>query len=175
MPSSNEKPETITGGCVCGSVRYIVTFPPNHDFANSVSLLEILTSPSHQPQVRISNIDVQSTTCQCEQCRKNTGSLIFRSHKLPKSAVEFTAKSTFKMYSATPHCERGFCSNCGSFLLWQRDNRDYTCLTVGCFDEPVLSKYGPLLTAARRHLFCEREIPGVTDHLEGTKFQADDE
>ncbi|KAM0258180.1 hypothetical protein ACHAQJ_003948 [Trichoderma viride] len=151
MASSNEIPETITGGCVCGSIRYIVTFPPNHDFANSI------------------------TTCQCEQCRKNTGSLIFRSHRLPRSAVEFTAKPTLKIYSATPHCERGFCNNCGSFLFWQRDNRDYTCLTVGCFDEPVLAKYGPLLTAAKRHLFCQREIPGVTDHLEGAKFQADDE
>ncbi|UKZ74290.1 hypothetical protein TrVFT333_001952 [Trichoderma virens FT-333] len=149
--SSNDKPATITGGCLCASVRYTVTFPPDHDFENSC------------------------TTCQCEQCRKNTGSLIFRSHKLSKSAVEFTAKSTLKLYSATPHCERGFCSDCGSFLFWQRDNRDYTCLTVGCFDEPVLAKYGPLLTMAKRHLFCGREVPGVTDHLAGARFAADDE
>lgn len=32
-----QKPETITGGCVCESVRYVVTFPPDHDFAHSVS------------------------------------------------------------------------------------------------------------------------------------------
>lgn len=35
--SSTDKPETITGGCVCASVRYTVTFPPDHDFTNSVS------------------------------------------------------------------------------------------------------------------------------------------
>ncbi|ETS03424.1 hypothetical protein M419DRAFT_7353 [Trichoderma reesei RUT C-30] len=151
MASSDDTPKNITGGCVCASVRYTVTFPPDHDFANS------------------------STTCQCQQCRKNTGSLIFRSHKVPKSAVAFTARSTLGLYSATPHCERGFCSRCGSFLFWQRDDRDYTCLTVGCFDAPVLARYGPLLTAARRHLFCEREVPGVTDHLVGEKFTGDDE
>ncbi|KAL7930408.1 Mss4-like protein [Trichoderma chlorosporum] len=149
--TSNEKPEAITGGCLCASVRYTVTFPPDHDFANS------------------------TTTCQCEQCRKNTGSLIFRSHRLPKSAVEYTAKSTLATFSATPHCERGFCSRCGSFLFWQRDDRDYTCLTVGGLDGPVLQKYGPLLTVARRHLFCEREVPGVTDHLAGDRFAGDDE
>ncbi|KAL7816636.1 Mss4-like protein [Trichoderma gracile] len=146
MASSDDRPKTITGGCVCASVRYTVTFPPDHDFANS-----------------------------CEQCRKNTGSLIFRSHKVPKSAVAFTARSTLRLYSATPHCERGFCSGCGSFLLWQRDDRDYTCLTVGCFDAAVLARHGPLLTAARRHLFCAREVPGVTDHLEGERFAGDDE
>ncbi|KAL7815859.1 Mss4-like protein [Trichoderma aethiopicum] len=151
MAPSDDKPETITGGCVCDSVRYTVTFPRDHDFANS------------------------SATCQCEQCRKNTGSLILRAHKVPKSAVDFTARSTLKLYSATPHFERGFCSNCGSLLFWQRDDRDYTHLMVGCFDAPVLARYGPLLTAARRHLFCEREVPGVTDHLVGDRFARDDE
>ncbi|KAL6893250.1 Mss4-like protein [Trichoderma evansii] len=151
MAASSEKPETITGGCLCGSVRYIVTFPPNHNFANS------------------------TTTCQCEQCRKQTGSLIFRSHKLPKTAVEFTSKSTLKLYSATPHFERGFCSNCGGYLFWQKDGRGDICLTVGCFDQPVLEKYGPLLTLAKRHFYCEREIPGVTDHLQGNRWPEDDE
>jgi hypothetical protein len=117
----------------------------------------------------------QSTTCQCEQCRKHTGALIYYSHQLPKSAVEFTSKETLKLYSATPHIERGFCSNCGGFLFWQRQDRGGICLTVGCFDKPVLEKYGPLLTAAQRHLFCEREIPGVTDHLQGNKYPRDDE
>ncbi|KAK1252418.1 hypothetical protein MKX08_003605 [Trichoderma sp. CBMAI-0020] len=151
MASSSEKPETITGGCLCGSVRYTATFPPNHDFADS------------------------STTCQCEQCRKNTGALIFYSHQLPKSAVDFTSKETLRLYSATPHIERGFCSNCGGLLFWQTDDRDNICLTVGCFDRPVLEKYGPLLTSAKRHLFCAREIAGVTDHLRGNKYPGDDE
>ncbi|KEY68629.1 hypothetical protein S7711_00509 [Stachybotrys chartarum IBT 7711] len=36
MASSN-KPGTISGGCLCGSIRYSVTFPPGHDFVESNS------------------------------------------------------------------------------------------------------------------------------------------
>jgi len=30
------KPKSITGGCLCGGVRYQVDFPPDHDFRKAV-------------------------------------------------------------------------------------------------------------------------------------------
>lgn len=36
---SFEKPESITGGCLCGSIRYKVVFPKDHDFLKSVRFL----------------------------------------------------------------------------------------------------------------------------------------
>ena len=34
--NSVAKPEFITGGCLCGSIRYRVDFPKDHDFEKSV-------------------------------------------------------------------------------------------------------------------------------------------
>lgn len=31
------KPKTITGGCLCGAIRYRVNFPNGHDLAEDVS------------------------------------------------------------------------------------------------------------------------------------------
>lgn len=34
--AKDTKPHVVQGGCLCGSVRYTITFPPDHDFASSV-------------------------------------------------------------------------------------------------------------------------------------------
>ncbi|KAF7548150.1 hypothetical protein G7Z17_g7254 [Cylindrodendrum hubeiense] len=144
---TSETPENITGGCLCGGVRYIITFPPDFSF--------------------------ESTTCQCSQCRKNSGSLIMRSLNVPLSALKYSSQDTLSTYRATPKAERGFCSKCGSFLSWRNESEQTISLTVGAFDEEVLSRWGVLLTDAKTHLWCEDEIPGVTDHLKGEKWKLD--
>ncbi|KAH8169778.1 glutathione-dependent formaldehyde-activating enzyme domain-containing protein [Sarocladium implicatum] len=149
------RPDTIHGGCLCEAIRYEVKVPDDHDFYCS--------------------------TCQCTQCRKQTGSLIFRIQVFPLSSVTFTppltasTASPLKSYSATPGVARGFCGDCGSFIYWRRESGDNIDLLVGTFDEDDLRKYGETLTTASVHLYCEREIKGVTDHLEGVKYKLDNE
>jgi hypothetical protein len=46
-------------------------------------------------------------------------------------------------------------------------------LAVGCFDKDVMRKHGTLLTKAGCHLYVCDEIPGVTDHLEGERFETE--
>ena len=46
-------------------------------------------------------------------------------------------------------------------------------MLVGCIDQEDLEKYGEVLTTANEHLYCEREIKGVTDHLKGVKYRID--
>lgn len=46
-------------------------------------------------------------------------------------------------------------------------------LGVGTIDKEYLKKYGPLLTSAKRHLWAADTIPGVTDHLEGERWEYD--
>ena len=48
-------------------------------------------------------------------------------------------------------------------------------MAVGTFDQDVLEKYGRLLTEAKIHFYCDREIEGVTDHLKGKKWRLDNE
>jgi hypothetical protein len=45
--STDAKPGTIEGGCLCGGVRYKITLPPNHDFSKGVCLP--ITRPSRRP------------------------------------------------------------------------------------------------------------------------------
>ncbi|CEJ81210.1 hypothetical protein VHEMI01352 [[Torrubiella] hemipterigena] len=141
------KPTEITGGCLCESVRYTIKFPANHDWDDCVG------------------------TCQCTYCRKVTGALFFRFYSIPKECVEFTASSTLQNYEATPGKRRGFCTKCGSYLYYSGITSKNHSLAVGCFDEQYLKEFGPLLTKEGAVLYCKNEIPGVTDHLRGDRFE----
>lgn len=39
-----EKPTMVSGGCLCGSVRYTITFPADHDWDDCVSSDVVLTT-----------------------------------------------------------------------------------------------------------------------------------
>lgn len=100
---------------------------------------------------------------------------MFQEHQAPRSSVTFTADATLRRFYATPGIARGFCYQCGSFLFWHPDDRENMCFAVGCFDKDALKRYGTLLTRARRHLWCADTIPGVTDQLEGDRWEYDNE
>ncbi|KAI2617101.1 glutathione-dependent formaldehyde-activating GFA [Hypoxylon sp. NC1633] len=135
------KPKSITGGCLCGSIKYRANFPEDHDFLKS------------------------SGSCQCTQCRRNTGALIFLAHAVAVNDFTFlTSTETLKNYYATPGCQRGFCTNCGSFLYWRGDTHDSMGIAVGTVDPEFLSEFGfALANTSGNNLFCENEIKGVTD------------
>ncbi|KAI1801735.1 Mss4-like protein [Daldinia bambusicola] len=137
------EPASITGGCLCRSIRYQVDFPIGHDFLKG------------------------SGSCQCTQCRRNTGALIFISHTAPLSGFRYlTSTETLKKYYATPGIQRAFCTNCGSFLYWRDESRDDIEIAVGCVDPEFLSEFGFALANASGHnVWCENEIKDVTDHF----------
>ncbi|WYZ39286.1 hypothetical protein EsH8_III_001200 [Colletotrichum jinshuiense] len=180
------KPSFVTGGCLCGSVRYRVDFPSTHDFVTACQ------------------------TCQCTQCRRTTGALFFPIHSVAKSALTFTpdpaaaadesssatratpttaAPAKLKSYRATPGAERCFCADCGSFLFWRCEGDDTLDLAVGCIDPEFVfgeervpggegagrkryEGFGRALAGATTHLWCANEIAGVTDRmLRGKKME----
>ena len=74
----------LTGGCLCGAVRYEAREPP-----------------------------FWSGHCHCQNCRKHTGAAfatdaMFRSDELSWTGDEPT------FYKSSEVCERGFCPTCGS-------------------------------------------------------------
>ncbi|KAL0937558.1 ribonuclease p complex subunit [Colletotrichum truncatum] len=174
------KPTSITGGCLCSSIRYRVDFPPSHDFVSAVSSIQL----SHFPEV---------TFCEC--C------LFLSLHSVPRSAFTFipsamtkdTATSeptTLKSYRTTPGAERCFCGDCGSFLFWRSDAEDEMYLAAGCVDPEFLfgeergpegdeaagkqrnEGFGRALAGAKTHVWCANEIAGVTDSmLRGKKIE----
>ncbi|KAJ3539851.1 hypothetical protein NM208_g5320 [Fusarium decemcellulare] len=170
-PSIGPTPKTITGGCLCGSLRYKVTFPSSHDFVES------------------------SCTCQCTQCRKQTGGLFLASYGVSIAALEWTSdtETNLARYRATSNISRGFCKNCGSFLFWHPDGRDKISMAIGSVDPLYLFGEGAEETAGSevpkegfgRALcsgfgpseWCKNEIKGITDDMpllhKGTRSQGD--
>ncbi|MDJ0858862.1 MAG: GFA family protein [Dinoroseobacter sp.] len=79
----------MTGGCLCGTVRYKLTTPPKGIGA-----------------------------CHCGMCRKFSGGIEL-GIEVPAEGVEFIADDSLRIYSSSDWAERGFCSICGSSLFWR--------------------------------------------------------
>ncbi|KAH7043172.1 Mss4-like protein [Macrophomina phaseolina] len=175
--TSKSRPDSVTGGCLCGAIRYTIHFPADAEWP-----------PSH------------NATCQCTQCRKTTGSLLPQLLEIPLSHVtpdltptyDAAALPSYRLYRSSSRACRGFCTACGSSLTWIDAERPETIeVHVGTLDEEVLigrlveSKeeerdeygvrqkreggWGRELGKARWHNFVENAVPGVTDRMEGPK------
>lgn len=164
-----EKPTTIGGGCLCGKLRFTIDFPKDHDFLKAVSWRSICRPNSGSLTLS------QTTTCQCWQCRKQSGALVYIAHSVPRSSVTFQSRPTLKHFSASEGFSRGFCSECGGFMYWKEDAGDSISFCVGTFDDDVLQKYGRTLTYGELHRYCKNIIPDVTDNLKGTRYHGRDE
>ncbi|KAJ9138491.1 hypothetical protein NKR23_g8546 [Pleurostoma richardsiae] len=185
-PTEFPTPKFVTGGCLCGALRYRVDFPKEHDFKK------------------------MSSTCQCTQCRRNTGSLFFPCHSVePASGFTWLTRgpepqsfsqppAQFRTYSASPGRYRGFCDTCGSFITYHKDGSDGLSVLVGTVDPLYLwgegadgttevegqvvprEGYGLALVGGfGSNEFCGNEIKGVTDGLpllgvgRGQRFEGD--
>ncbi len=102
--------QTLTGGCLCGAIRYKVNAP--------------LTSV---------------VACHCTHCRKISGAGSSHNAILPTSALALTAGKP-KRYQDTADSGnllfRHFCGECGSSLFSQREKTpEMTVLKVGTLDD----------------------------------------
>ncbi|RPB28384.1 hypothetical protein L211DRAFT_818000 [Terfezia boudieri ATCC MYA-4762] len=157
-----EPHKPITGGCLCECVRYTIHFPPD----------------AKSPQV---------STCQCTQCRKNTGSLIIHFITVPSSCITWARPkpgpqheagssvptTTFQEYMSSPGCFRGFCEMCGTTLTWRsKRTGDKVDIMLGTVDEECLTK--ELCLPVDGQHWCKNFIKGVTDIIpEGDRWFED--
>ncbi|KAJ7243434.1 Mss4-like protein [Mycena haematopus] len=158
-----QKPETITGGCNCEGVRYRVDFLPDHDWKRG------------------------PRTCQCTQCRKMCGGLVFNLHLVLTSEITWLSKTTYAEYNSSAQNFRAFCKDCGSSIAWidrSIDAPKEVELAVGTFDEEFLvgardeadkplGAWGFALANPKcSHFYIRNEIEGVTDieSRKGTRF-----
>src|SRR5215510_4447316 len=74
----------VTGGCLCGAVRYESKEPP-----------------------------IGGYYCYCRICQKSGGGLFNASLRVPGSAFRFT-KGKPRYYRSSSFGKRGFCADCGS-------------------------------------------------------------
>lgn len=84
----------ITGGCLCGGVRY--------EYDGEITEISM---------------------CHCSMCRKAQGSAYVAISPVETARLRITrGQELLKEYRAVPHKARVFCANCGSPLYSARDD-----------------------------------------------------
>jgi hypothetical protein len=97
----------LTGGCLCGGVRFEVTEPP-----------------------------VSAAYCHCTRCQRRTGTAASASAKLVPGSLRILAgEELLRAYEPEGGFAKIFCSRCGS-ALWSRspDDPDVVGVRLGAFD-----------------------------------------
>ena len=85
----NDYPEKLTGGCLCGAVRYETTMKP-----------------------------FKVAYCHCESCRRAAAAPVQAILLFSEGGLKFT-RGEPKRYESSPGVFRGHCSECGTPISWE--------------------------------------------------------
>ena len=134
--------DKISGGCLCGGVRYRVQGP----------LRPILQ-------------------CHCEMCRRATGGL-WRATMARRTDLEIEDDGRLAWYGSSPGVRRGFCRTCGASLFWSRQDSPTIGITAGTLDQPTgleLAVHIHVDSAADYERIADG-LPQVADGRHGIEF-----
>ncbi len=99
--------ERITGGCLCGQIRYCLTASPTH-----------------------------STMCHCVDCRRATGAQSVAWVTVPLEHFKLVQGAP-KTFHSSPGVHRTFCENCGTSLTYRHEEHSSGMdITTGSLDAP---------------------------------------
>lgn len=100
-------PMTISGGCLCGGVKFEVTG----------KLRDVIA-------------------CHCTQCRKTSGHHVAAT-ACDDDDLKFTRLDTLSWYRSSDIAERGFCNRCGANLFYRQLQGHSTSIMTGMLDGPT--------------------------------------
>ncbi|WP_306114308.1 MULTISPECIES: GFA family protein [unclassified Roseovarius] len=108
--SGAQPPQAMTGGCLCGAVRYTLHQKPKQ-------------------------IDV----CHCGMCRKFSGGIELGVDVDPDK-IDWQGEENIEIYASSEWAERSFCRICGSGLFWRTRAKDWDAeplfgLCAGAIDD----------------------------------------
>lgn len=132
------EPTKVTGGCLCGSVRY-------------------------EAEVYLHN----GYICHCTICQRSTGQPAEITVLIKAGTLKYL-KDEPKYYVSSDDGKRGFCGHCGSRIVWQasRLKDDWlTNITVGTLDRPAEARVTRHIYADTQlpwYRVCE-DLPKLTE------------
>ena len=99
--------QDLTGGCLCGSVRYQAAAPlPD------------------------------ATFCHCRSCRRSTGATAVPWVTVPLAGLRWSGAQPAQ-FASSPGVTRSFCARCGTPLAYASESSPTTIdLTLGSLDDP---------------------------------------
>ena len=115
----------VRGGCLCGAVRYEADEPP-----------------------------FTVGYCHCRRCQKGIGNAVGTAALFRRDSFRVVAGG-LTWFQSSPTLRRGFCSICGSPIAAQHEDRRYTAVWLGTFDDPA--SHEPSV-----QWYCESRIPWVS-------------
>ena len=96
----------ISGGCLCGGVKYQVSGTPQF-----------------------------AANCHCSMCRRQTGSAYLPAVGFDKNEFKFTkGENLVSKYSSSPGGERWFCRECGSALGGASKDQPMVFINMGTME-----------------------------------------
>jgi hypothetical protein len=103
-------PGKARGSCLCGAVRFEVRFPSKW-----------------------------CAHCHCTMCRKEHGAGYVTWAGFPVEQFEVTdGEASLNWYQSSPQAQRGFCSRCGSSLLFRSERWPGEIhVAIGVLDDPI--------------------------------------
>jgi hypothetical protein len=101
------EPETLSGGCQCGAVRY-----------RALPMLE------------------SSHICHCRMCQKAAGNFFAALVGVKRGDLTWT-RGTPASFASSDQVTRGFCRDCGTPLFYDYRTSDHLSVTTGSLDEPA--------------------------------------
>lgn len=101
------KSNTLTGGCQCGAVRFACDLPPE-------------------------NVHV----CHCRMCQKAVGGPFAVICPVLKSHFRMT-RGEFSWFRSSDLARRGFCSQCGTPMIFEYPDFPDIGVLAGAFDDPA--------------------------------------
>jgi hypothetical protein len=100
---------SLTGGCLCGSVRYGAAAPVS-----------------------------TATFCHCRSCRRASGAHSLPWVTVARAGLRWHGSAAPTHYLSSPGVTRSFCARCGTPLAYASDSSPATLdLTVGSLDDPA--------------------------------------
>ncbi len=119
----------LTGGCLCGNVRYTITKPA-----------------------------IDTHHCHCSICRRITGALFLTLSIFPRDAFTYEkGKTPLSTYSSSAKLHRNFCKNCGAHVTLDLDAYpDQIWVTTGTIDNGAHPGHPK---EVYRHAFFTSKVP----------------
>lgn len=105
--SSSKPAVPATGACLCGAVRFEISGP----------LRDVVL-------------------CHCAMCRRTHGHVAAYS-ACDRADLRIVEARGLKWYASSAIARRGFCTECGASLFWERLNADYVSVAAGVIDAPT--------------------------------------
>ncbi len=133
-----EETMPITGGCLCGAVRFQITAKP-----------------------------LAAHYCHCTMCQKVSGGPFTVNVTVPIEGFSFT-KGKPATYESSPGNLRLFCGACGSSLgARAAEDPKLIAIVLGCLDDPNLIKPESHAFTSTQVSWCEMD-DGLPRHAEGS-------